>query len=220
MAGPADGPETENRWDKASRRAAARRRTRRSRGARIWVRGLALLVLLAASLLVAWRLGGFGDRPSTGPGLSGLASSPSASADATLYFGDPRWTRLVAETRRVQAQDDPVQRIRVLVEALAEGPRGDIAAPVLPKTARLRGVYLGREGLAILDFEPDLESFYPGGASGELLTVFGLIHTICENVPSVRSVQILIGGQERETLAGHVKISEPLSPDPTWSRKP
>ena len=218
MAGPADGPGTGNRWDKASRRAAARRRTRRGRGVRIWLRGVAALVLLGASLVVVWWLGGFGGRPSLAPRWSRVA--PSASEDATLYFGDPRWTRLVAETRRLQAQDDPVRRIRVLVEALAEGPRGDGASPVLPRTARLRGAYLGREGLVVLDFEPDLESFYPGGASGELLTVFGLIHTICENVPGVRSVQILIGGEERETLAGHVKISEPLGPDPAWSRKP
>jgi hypothetical protein len=218
MAGPADGPQTDIRSDKVSRRAAARRRTRRTRTARIWLGGLALLVLLAASLVVVWRFATPGRHPRAGPRVVGPA--PSTSVQATLYFGDPRWTRLVPEFRWLQVEDDPVQRIRVLVGALADGPRSDAAAPVLPRTTRLRGVYLGREGLAILDFEPDLESFYPGGASGELLTVFGLVHTVCGNVPGVRSVQILIGGQERETLAGHVKISDPIPPNPEWSRKP
>jgi spore germination protein GerM len=102
--------------------------------------------------------------------------------------------------------------MRALVEALAAGPRGD-GAPVLPKDTRLRGAYVGKDGLALLDLEPWPEGTELGGASGELLAVFALVQTITQNVPGIRSVQLLVGGEERETLAGHVKISEPLRPE-------
>jgi hypothetical protein len=169
-----------------SRRAAAGRRTPKE-GAKnrgVWLL-VALLLVVIGGLLVAW---------------FGLLDSRFAE-------------RLVTETRRFKVGGDATEMIGALVEALAEGPRGD-GAPVLPKGARLRGAYLGREGLAVIDFEPELEAFSPGGAAGELLTVFALVHTISENVPGIRSVQILVGGRERETLAGHVKISEPLGRHP------
>jgi hypothetical protein len=138
-----------------------------------------------------------------------------ASRELTLYFADPRWTRLAPERRQVPAPGGAVATLRAVVAALAEGPREGHAA-VLPPSARLRGAYLGRDGLAVLDFEPDLERFYPGGASGEVLTVFAVVNSVVANVSGVERVQLLVGGVERETLAGHVKIAEPLAPDPQW----
>jgi hypothetical protein len=194
-----------------SRRAAAGRRTpkegAKNRG--VWLL-VALLLVVIGGLLVAW-FGLLDSRFAERGEIPGLQTP--ATREVSLYFSDPRWTRLVTETRRFKVGGDATEMIGALVEALAEGPRGD-GAPVLPKGARLRGAYLGREGLAVIDFEPELEAFSPGGAAGELLTVFALVHTISENVPGIRSVQILVGGRERETLAGHVKISEPLGRHP------
>lgn len=150
------------------------------------------------------------------PKLSLPGVTERATREVTLYFADPRWTRLVGERRVVSAQEGVPDRLRELVTALAEGPRGD-GAPVLPPEARLQGAYLGKDGLAVIDFEPGISAFHPGGVSGELLTVFAVVHTLVENVPEVQSVQILVGGAERETLAGHVKIAEPLVPDPQWA---
>jgi spore germination protein GerM len=165
------------------------------------------LFVAAGVGVIAHRLGLLDRQALEQVGVPGLRSV--ASREVTLYFGDPRWTRLVAENRKLQTRGDAAETIQALVQALAEGPRGE-GAPVLPRGARLRGAYLGRDGLAVIDFEPDLAAFAPGGAGGELLTVFALVHTISENVNGIRSVQILVGGEERETLAGHVKISEPL----------
>jgi hypothetical protein len=180
-----------------------RRRSRRQ------VVGAGLVVVLLAAGAIAWWALREGTGTLTLPGLG-----PIASEKATLYFADARWTRLVPEQRRLAPTADAVARIRALVAALAEGPRGD-GAPVLPEATKVRGVYLGHDGLAVVDLE-DVPGLDFGGASGEALTVFSLVHTVVENVPGLASVQLLVGGRERETLAGHVKISEPLRPDPQW----
>jgi spore germination protein GerM len=144
---------------------------------------------------------------------------PPASHEVTLYFADPRWTRLVPEARQVPAAGGTVGAMGALVSALADGSR-EGHAPVLPQTARLLGAYLGNDGLAVLDFSPDLAQFSPGGASGEVLSVFAVVNSVAGNVPGVERVLILIDGQERETLAGHVKISEPIAPDSQWLQPP
>jgi hypothetical protein len=189
------------------RAGSSRKRGAGQRWLWLWV----VLFVAAGVGFLAYRLDLMDRRSVERIGVSGLRSP--ATREVTLYFGDPRWTRLVAEKRKVQTRGDAAETIRALVEALAAGPRGE-GAPILPPEARVRGAYLGQEGLAVIDFEPDLDSFSPGGAAGELLTVFAVVHTVAENVQGIRSVQILVGGEERETLAGHVKISEPLDRNP------
>jgi len=171
-------------------------------------------ILAGGAVYLAQRFGWLDRSTLRRVALPGLTTP--AGREVTLYFADPRWTRLVPEIRRLPVGLDNVESLRALVQALAEGPR-EGGAPVLPATARLRGAYLGEDGLAIIDFEAELSTFEPGGASGELLTVYSVVHTLAENVPGIRSVQILVNGGERSTLAGHVKISEPLEPDPQWT---
>ncbi len=181
-----------------------------------WLLALAAAVAGAAATLFfvyvvpfAWR------SESPIPAVPGLGAQ---GLQATLYFADPRWTRLVPEKTPLQLPAEGATRVRALIEALAQGPR-QAGSPVLPKGMKLRGAYLGRNGLAVIDLDQELEGG-AGGASGELLTVYALVHTVVENVPGVQSVQILVNGQERETLAGHVKISEPLRPSPEWVTPP
>ncbi|MBI5442116.1 MAG: GerMN domain-containing protein [Deltaproteobacteria bacterium] len=191
---------------------------RRRRGAE--TRAPWLIVLVAAlagagvALLAVWLFGG----PGT-PEPPILQPPSSGTAEATLYFADPRWTRLLAEPRALRLPAEGAARVRGLVEALGEGPR-QAGAPVLPKAAKVRGVYLAREGVAVIDFDPEIAEVGAGGASGELLSVYALVHTIAANVPGVQSIQLLVNGQERETLAGHVKISHPLRPDPQLVAEP
>ncbi|GAB4260241.1 MAG: hypothetical protein Kow0092_09010 [Deferrisomatales bacterium] len=177
--------------------------------------------MLAAVAGVAAAAGFVAHRYGAAPGevlrrLGAPGPANPRAREVTLYFADPRWTRLVPESRRISPGADAVDAIRALVGALIDGPAGE-AAPVLPRGAELVGAYLGPEGLAVVDFAPEIASYDPGGASGEILTVFAVVHTLAENVPEVERVQWLVGGQVRETLWGHVKISEPLGPDPQWT---
>ncbi len=194
------------------RRSTSARRARPGRS--VWGRLGCLVVVLVLGALAGAGWLWWSGRLAPVEVWDRVVAAGRARHKVTLYFADPRWTRLVAEEREIPAGLGAPELMARLVEELASGPGGAQAAAVLPKGARLRGAYLGEGGLALLDFDgKGLEGFSAGGASGELLTVFALVHTVVENVPGVREVQILVDGQERETLAGHVKISEPLSPD-------
>jgi hypothetical protein len=54
------------------------------------------------------------------------------------------------------------------------------------------------------------DAFADGHRSGVLveeLTVASMVQTVAANIPGINRVKILVGGQERETLAGHADLS-------------
>ena len=51
---------------------------------------------------------------------------------------------------------------------------------------------------------------HPGGTLQELMTVYTIVNAVLTNLPDLQDVQILIGGQEVDTLAGHVDLRRPL----------
>jgi spore germination protein GerM len=68
----------------------------------------------------------------------------------------------------------------------------------------------------VLDFSRELQTNHSGGSAGELLTVYSIVNTLAENIHGISRVQILVEGNEVETLAGHLDLREPLSPNTTW----
>jgi hypothetical protein len=193
-------------------RRSAKKRARSSGGC------LGRLVLLA--VLVALIGGGYWfyqrgeiDFEEVAQKIKGAVTS-AEEPNVTLYFAHPQWTKLIGEKRTVKPEADVVEQVGKLVRLLIAGPNSDNAEPVLPEGTEIRKIYMGPGGLLMIDFEPTLDELRSYGAGGELLSVFALIHTICENVEEVNSVQILVGGEVRATLAGHVRITEPLKPRP------
>ena len=54
------------------------------------------------------------------------------------------------------------------------------------------------------------DAFADGHRSGVLieeLTVASLVQTLASNIPGISRVKILVGGKDRETLAGHADLS-------------
>lgn len=132
-----------------------------------------------------------------------------------LYFADEQALRLVPEVRYVPAwRDRPVDRLRLL----AGGPRSGGLAPVIPPGARPLLVRVDN-GLAVADFSREIVERHWGGSSGELMTVYGIVNTLAD-FPGVRQVRILVEGKPVETLAGHVDLSQPLTPDLSLVRPP
>src|SRR5206468_4754976 len=64
------------------------------------------------------------------------------------------------------------------------------------------------DGTAIADFSEALATSIPSGIQSEQLAVDSMTHTLEANVPQVKRLKILIHGQEVETLAGHVDLTE------------
>ena len=78
----------------------------------------------------------------------------------------------------------------------------------LPPDAALLAFYLLPDGTAIADFSEALATSIPSGIQSEQLALDSITKTLEANVPQVRRLKILIHGQEVETLAGHLDLSE------------
>jgi hypothetical protein len=72
----------------------------------------------------------------------------------------------------------------------------------------VRAVFLLDDGVAVVDLSSQART--GGGTDAEALRVYGLVDTITYNHPAVEAVQILVDGQEVDSLLGHLDLSRPL----------
>ena len=102
---------------------------------------------------------------------------------------------------------DPVLRSKQVLNTLLAGPV-DTELRTLPPDAALLAFYLLPDGTAIADFSEALATSIPSGIESEQMAVDSIAKTLEANVPQVRRLKILIHGQEVETLAGHLDLSQ------------
>jgi hypothetical protein len=73
--------------------------------------------------------------------------------------------------------------------------------------AEIRDVYLVDPGLAVIDTNDAFADGHRSGVLEEELTVASMVETLAANIPGINRVKILVGGKERETLAGHADLT-------------
>ena len=181
-----------------------------------------VLILFGCALFVAAGAGWFLAKQSAvapHPDPIDAAEAPRASGKAQvhLYFGDMRGRFLKAEQRVMDLPEDSVRRGRRLVAALFSGPRNG-GSRTFPQDARLRSFYITADGTAYVDLEQEPLNGHPGGVETELLSIYSIVNTLVLNVEAIRSVKLLIGGQEAATLAGHVDLRHAFKADMLWIR--
>ena len=71
-------------------------------------------------------------------------------------------------------------------------------------------MFVSERNEVFVDLDPSIRTAHPGGSLQELMTVYTIVHALLTNLPTLQEVQILIGGQEEDTLAGHVDLRRPL----------
>jgi spore germination protein GerM len=128
----------------------------------------------------------------------------------SLYFSSPDDEHLVVESYEIYRTSSRIDQIKQAVIALIEGSKKDLD-PVIPEGTVLKEVYLDKNGTAYVDFSIELVKNHPGGSSGEILTVYGIVNTLCANFSEIKNVQILVEGKEIETIAGHLDTRYPFS---------
>ncbi len=135
--------------------------------------------------------------------------------EVKLYFADENATSLVAEKRDVNLGGGTAPDGVAIVLELIKGPESGNHFATIPAGTRLLSAYeLG--DILVVDFTRELQANHPGGSAGELVTIYSIVNTVAENLRGIKKVQILIEGEETETLAGHLDIRRPLSPDTKW----
>ncbi|HET9703283.1 MAG TPA: GerMN domain-containing protein [Vicinamibacterales bacterium] len=152
----------------------------------------------------------------TGDAPAAPAAPPPAAAPAVprikaiLYFASEDGQRLVPTEQEVPLADGVVAQARSIVEAqLAAQPPAPLVSTI-PQGATLRGLFVSDRNEAFVDLDPSIRAAHPGGTLRELMTVYTIVHAVVTNLPNLQEVQILIGGQEADTLAGHIDLRRPL----------
>lgn len=148
---------------------------------------------------------------------SAVASVPHIIA--TLYYANSDGQSLAAIKHEVPLADGVLAQGRQIIQSQLE------AAPmpyvsVVPAGTTLRAFYVTDRGDAFVDLSPEVSSAHPGGSTTELLTVYALVNAVTTNLSSVQRVQILIGGKEADTLAGHVDLRRPFERDTSLVKTP
>ena len=157
-------------------------------------------------------------RPAPGAPVDAAAVTPPPAAEApavpkikaTLYFVSEDGLHLVPTERDVPLAEGAMAQARSILEAqLTADPPAPLATTI-PKGAALRGIFVSDRNAVFVDLDPSIRSAHHGGSMAELMTVYTIVNAVLTNLPNQQEVQILIGGQEVDTLAGHVDLRRPL----------
>ena len=136
---------------------------------------------------------------------------PAASQNAVvdLYFADWNNSFLKSEQRTMLQSPDAVSFARDIVEALIKGPQKGLLR-TLPEGTVLNALYITPDNVCYVDLSEAVRTHHPGGSNSELLTIYSVVNSLILNIPQIKQVKILIGGNESSTLAGHIDLQDPL----------
>jgi len=129
---------------------------------------------------------------------------------ATLYFASEDGLYLVPTEREVPLAEGAIAQARSILEAQLSAEATAPLTSTIPKGATLRGIFVSERNEVFVDLDPAIRTAHPGGTEQELMTVYTIVNAVLTNLPKLQEVQILIGGQEADTLAGHVDLRRPL----------
>ena len=157
-------------------------------------------------------------RPAPGTAAVDPVVAPSAPATtpavpkikATLYFASEDGLHLVPTEREVPLAEGAVAQARSILETQLSAEAPSPFLSTIPKGALLRGIFVSERNEVFVDLDPAIRTAHPGGTMQELMTVYTIVNAVLTNLPNLQEVQILIGGQEADTLAGHVDLRRPL----------
>jgi len=129
---------------------------------------------------------------------------------ALMFWGSKAEDGTLAPvTVELPLSTDPVLRSKEVLNTLLAGPV-DPEARTLPPDAALLAFYLLPDGTAVADFSEAIGTSIPSGIQSEQLAVDSITRTLQANVPQIEQLKILIHGQEVDTLAGHLDLSQPF----------
>ena len=186
-------------------------------------RWLQIAAVLLVVVVVAWGASRLLERV-----VSPVPEEPAAAAPAppaanvphiiaTLYYGTSDGQALAAVKREVPLGEGPRAQGRQILQSELEAAPAPYLSLIPPGTM-LRAFYITERGDAFVDLSPEVSTMHPGGSTNELLTVYAIVNAVTANLSSVERVQILIGGKQVDTLAGHVDLRRPFERDTSLVR--
>jgi len=140
-----------------------------------------------------------------------LPPAPASSGDpkvrVKMFWGSKAGDSFTPVAVELPLSADPVLRAKQVLNTLLAGPI-DPEARTLPADAALLAFYLLPDGTGVADFSESMSTSIPSGIQSEQMAVDSITRTLEANVPQVQRLKILIHGQEMDTLAGHLDLTQ------------
>jgi Sporulation and spore germination len=102
---------------------------------------------------------------------------------------------------------NPQQRAEGVLRALVSIYASKNSPHPLAAGADVRDVFLVDPGMAVVDLNSALVEGQVSGVLSEELTIASMVQTLAGNVPGLTRVKFLVDGKQRDTLAGHVDLT-------------
>ena len=168
-----------------------------------------MLAVVLAMSIYAWRMRGRMQQTESPAAYTHPVAAPvqGPTERVTLYvaYDDPGSLR--AQGSSIPLPAGRQERAEELLRALLGLYLEKSSSHPLGTGAEIRDVYLVDPGLAVIDTNDAFADGHRSGVLVEVLTVASMVQTLAANIPGINRVKILVGGKERETLAGHADLS-------------
>jgi len=128
-----------------------------------------------------------------------------------LFFLSEEDGMLHGEEREIFPDTSLVFEMKQTIEELLKGSNSGLVSPFPPET-KLREVFFSEDGIVYVDFSREIQDRHISGVSAEVETVYSVVNSLAYNYQEVKRVFILVDGNGKDTLKGHVDISRPLLP--------
>jgi spore germination protein GerM len=138
--------------------------------------------------------------------------------EVLLYFSDREGEYLIGEKREILKKNQINEEAKEMIIELINGPRGKLI-PTLPPRTKLLTLQISDAGVAKVNFSLSLAKDHPGGSSAEIMTTYSIVNSLTLNFPKIKQIQILVEGKPIETIAGHLSLKQPISPNPSLIKK-
>lgn len=137
-----------------------------------------------------------------------ISATTTEYAILKLYFSNDDATDLVVEDRVVEVNANQPKE-RTIMEQLIAGPKEKGNFATIPAETKIKDITTTADGVCYLNLNQDFVSKHGGGTTGELLTIYSIVNSLCE-LETVDKVQFLIEGEKLEVYKGHVDFSTPF----------
>ena len=173
-------------------------------------------VLFAIGLMTA--LSRLLSRPAPGaaPVDPVITAAPAATAPAVpkikaiLYFASEDGLQLVPTEREVPLAEGAVAQARSILEAqLSAEAAGAAGIDHSERRGAARHLRFRAQRSVRRSRSGHSHGASPVARLQELMTVYTIVNAVLTNLPDLQEVQILIGGQEADTLAGTCRLAPP-----------
>lgn len=172
-------------------------------------------------ILLACLLAGCRQAKQVEPQQGATSAAPPAAqntVERTLLY--PAGDDMLLSGVQVQlpSTGDPQRDMAEVVKRYLAGPPGDGQFQPFPDHSGLRALFLMDGKDVAVDLTGPVRS--GAGSDTETARVYGIVDTLALNFSGVRSVRILVDGQEVDTLLGHLDLSMPIPPEPRMMAAP